>query len=156
MSDPEVLEVESVELEVGLDEADSGEYIAWTPDAVTVVVRRDDDGARMFHSYASLEHLFLLLDQLERGESGEVLWGSSGILVEFADEQVTLEHEGIHLTGTTRTMIEMVEELVGDCFERIDDDGADTRDVAETLGDGRFAPWGIDPVAVHDRLVGGQ
>jgi hypothetical protein len=153
MSDIREFDVAAVEVDVAFDDAHAGEDAVWTPDAVTVSLRPAGADEPVHHSDAAVEHLFLLLDQLERGETGGVLWGASKMLVEVSDGTVTLRHEGIHVTGPIDTVHQTVEDLLRAAFERLREDGVDPLVVAQDLADGRHAPWETNPVAVHNRFL---
>lgn len=156
MTHAEDLDISEVHLVPEFTEYDPGEGIVWVPDAINLKIRRQcssGETVESLHSYTCLEHVFLLLDQLEAGTSDTVLWGSSGLGVEFAESSVTLSHNGVNLVGSRTSVRQTVEDLAREIVEELRRQGVDTDGVARQLRDGRFAPWAIDPVAVHDRLI---
>jgi len=79
----------SVQLILEFTSYDTGEDIVWVTDAINLKLRRQSASGKVtetLHSYTSLEHVFLLLNQLEEGESETVLWGSSGVGVTFTND----------------------------------------------------------------------
>lgn len=157
MTHQEEIGFSSVQLVPEFTTYDTGEDIVWVPDAINLKLRRQYDSGEVtetLHSYTSLEHIFLLLNQLEEGESDTVLWGSSGIQVTFTGDRVAFSHKGIKLVGSPITARKTVENLVRATFEELRIQGVDTRHVARQLQEGRFAPWSADPLEVHDRMIG--
>lgn len=153
----EEIEFSSVQLIPEFTSYDTGEDIVWVPDAINLKLRRQSDSeeaTETLHSYTSLEHIFLLLNQLEEGKSETVLWGSSGIEITFTKDQVALVHKGTRLAGSPASARQTVENLIRGTFEELRRQGVDTRHVARQLQKGRFAPWTADPVEIHDRLMG--
>lgn len=156
MNHPEEIEFSSVRLVPEFTSYDTGEDVVWVPDAINLKLRRQsnsEEEAERPHSSTSLEHIFLLLNQLEEGESGDVLWGSSGIIVTFAGDGVVLAHKGIELVGSPTSAWQAVENLIRETFDELRRQGVDTRRVARQLQEGRLASRTIDPLDVHDRLL---
>ena len=156
MTHAEEIDISKVHLLPEFTQYDPGESIVWVPDAINLKVRRQcssGETVESLHSYTSLEHVFLLLDQLEEGTSDTVLWGSSGLGVESAESSVTLSHKGINFVGSRTSIQQAVEDLIQEIFEKLQREGVDTDEVAKQLREGRFAPWTIDPLNVHDRLT---
>ena len=156
MAHAEEIDISTVHLLPEFTQYDPGKSIVWVPDAIDLKVRRQcssGETVESLHSYTCLEHVFLLLDQLEEGTSDTVLWGSSGLRVEFAESSVTLSHKGISLVGSRTSIQQAVEDLTKEIFEELQRQGVDTDEVARQLREGRFAPWTIDPLNVHDRLT---
>lgn len=156
MTRAEEIDINAVYLLPEFTQYDRGESIVRVPDAINLKVRRQCSSGKTvesLHSYTCLEHVFLLLDQLEEGTSDTVLWGNSGLGVEFAENSVTLSHKGVNLVGSRTSIQQAVEDLTLEIFEELQRQGVDTHEVARQLREGRFAPWTIDPLNVHDRLT---
>ena len=156
MTHQEEFEFSSVRLVPEFSSYCTEENIVWVPDAITLKLRRQSDSGDVTaasHSNTSLEHIFLLLNQLEEGESGSVLWGSSSIGVTFTGDRVALSHKGIKLVGSPTSARQAVENLVRETFEELHRQGVDTRHVARQLQQGRFAPWAADPLEIHDQMT---
>lgn len=156
MTHAEEIDISTVHLLPEFTQYDREESIVWIPDAINLKLRRQcssGETIESLHSYTCLEHVFLLLNQLEEGTSNTVLWGSSGLGVEFMENSVTLSHKGINLVGSSTSIQQAVEDFIKEVFQELQRQGADTHEVARQLREGRFAPWTIDPLNVHDRLT---
>ncbi|SEP66839.1 hypothetical protein [Natrinema salaciae] len=155
MTQQEEFEFSSVRLVPEFSSYCTEENIVWVPDAITLKLRRKSDsvnGMEVSHSHTSLEHIFLLLNQLEEGEPGTVLWGSSSIGVTFTGDRVALSHKGSKLVGSPTSARQAVENLVRETFEELHRQGVDTHHVARQLQQGRFAPWTADPLEIHNQM----
>lgn len=57
------------------------------------------------------------------------------------------------LTGPVGEFRAAIEDLLTQLFAYLRQLDVDTREVAENVATGRFAPWEADPIDVHDRLL---
>ncbi|WP_435174588.1 hypothetical protein [Halorussus sp. AFM4] len=156
MTHAEEIEISEVRLLPEFTQYDPREGIVWVPDAIKLKIRRQcssGETVESLHSYTCLEHVLLLLDQLEEGTSDTVLWGSSGLGVEFTGSSVTLSHKGVNLVGSRTSIRQAVEDLIQEIFEELRRQGVDTDEVARQLQEGRFASRTIEPLDIHDRLI---
>lgn len=73
MTQREEFKFSSVQLVSEFSSYCTEEKIVWVPDAITRKLRQQSDlgdVTEVTHSHTSLEHIFLLLNQLEEGEPG--------------------------------------------------------------------------------------
>lgn len=147
MEDERTYEVDSTKFGLDIPSFEEGRGV-WTPDTFELKIR-EDTGEEIHHSYFGFEHLFWLLDQVHRGESGDILWGSSGILVRFSENGVALRHKGFRLTGTPESVTKMVREFICEAFEQMYRAGIDTEEVAQRMKEKHFIET-TDPVTIHD------
>ena len=155
MDESESVDFTSVRFTVNVGEHMTPRNLEWLPDAATLVLQvRDEDGEVTDHryGYTCLEHAFLLLDRLEKRESGRVLWGTGLVDLQFDGETVMLVGKPF-LTGPVGEFRSATEDLITQLFEYLRRHGVDTHEVATDIADGRFAPWAADPVNVHDQLL---
>jgi len=157
MNNREEIQLSSVQLVPEFTTYDTGENIVWIPDSSNLKLRRQSDSEEVtetLHSYTSLEHILFLLNQLEKEESGDVLWGSSSIIVSFTGDKVVLAHKGTELIGSLESAERAIENIIRETFDELDRQGVNTREIARQLQNGRFASQKINPIDVHDRLTG--
>lgn len=149
------------ELEVTLSflECDAGAGWICIPDAIEVDITHRSGEWQERWSSTCLENLFRLLDQLKCETSGWVPFGTGVLPVEFDADAVRLRGRR-ELIGTPAETRSLVRDLIAATFEELDRDdgriegyGQTTRNVAETIADGRLTFDAIDPVAVHDELT---
>ncbi|UTF52962.1 hypothetical protein [Natronosalvus rutilus] len=143
----------AIYVEVG--EYTIAESLEWLADAAKVVLRVRDEGGEVTnhqYEYTCLEHAFLLLDRLEKRESGRMLWGTGLVNLRFNDETVTLGAKP-RLTGPVGEFRAATEALVAQLFEYLRRHDIDAHEVATNIAEGRFALWEIDPANVHDRVL---
>lgn len=118
MSEQERIEIDSVNLIPDFSDART-ESIVWIPDEFEIRLQRENDAEepREFHySWACLEHLFFILNQIEKGESGDVLLGTGGMGVRFLNDRLVLEHR-VNIVGSPEEIRELIENLILQTFE---------------------------------------
>ncbi|WP_224271041.1 hypothetical protein [Haloprofundus salinisoli] len=155
MEKSETIEIEAVRFTIDVGEYTAPEDLEWVPDAAAFVLQvRDGDGGEteQRYGYTCLEHAFLLLNRLETRESGRVLWGTGLTEIRFNGDEVSL-FGNPEIVGTVGDLRSATEDLVEQIFEHMHRHNVDTRSIATNVAEGRFGPWEIDPVEVHDRLV---
>lgn len=154
MSSQEPIEIDSVNLVPDFTDA-STDAIVWVPDELEIKMQQKNDvGERVqsHYSYACLEHLFLVLDQIGNDESGDVLFGTGSIEVTFLDDKVILQHT-VDIVGTPDEIQSEIENLIYQTLKELYCRGVDTQAVVEGIATGRFAPWTVSPLTTHDRVL---
>lgn len=157
MSKQDRIESDSIDLIADFSNA-STDSIVWIPDEFEIRLKRQNDTGvqrQSHYSWACLEHLLLIRNQIEKGESGDVLFGTGGIRVTFSNDKIVLDHR-VNIVGTPDEIRELVEDLILQTFNELRRRGTDTQAVAEEIATGRFAPWTVDPQTIHDRLLNGN
>lgn len=155
MGEGEGIDVTAVRFTIEVGEYISAADLEWLPDAAKVVLRvRDEDGEVTDHGYGytCLEHTYLLLDRLERRESGRVLWGTGIITLQFDDETAMLGRKP-RLIGSVGEFRTATEALIAQLFDYLRRHDVDTDEVATNIAESRFTPWEIDPVDVYERVL---
>ena len=151
MGDQSPVDVGNLDIWITPSDFDNAEEYVWIPDARAIMISRRSESTEQRFCYTCLEHLFLLLNHIEQGESGAVLAGTGGMDVTYENETVTL-HGRPPVVGTIGEMKTVVRTLIQSVFEELVADGVDTRSVAQEIADGRFS-FAIDSVTVHDALT---
>jgi hypothetical protein len=113
--------------------------------------RLPDGEARRVAGGVTLPGLLSLRTHLSRECRGAPVVGLEAVPVVFEDEEVTLGFRP-PVVGTTEEAMDVVDDLLDSLFERLRDNGLDSRAVAERIASDRGQTVG-DPVAVHDRLA---
>lgn len=153
--EPDAVALESVELQLSfLEYASDPESFVWIPDEMALSIRRPtEDGTEATRlTWTCLEHLLILLNQIESGQSGTILSGTGLVRVEQSDDRVTIRTRPM-LVGPHDEMRDAVEGLVRETFLELRSRGLDTESVAERLAEGRFSDRDLDVVSLHDRLL---
>ena len=120
------------------------------PDALEIVVSRRSSSTSRRFVYTCLDHLFELLNRIERRESGRVLAGTGVMDVTVENETVTL-YARPRLVGTVEETKAVVLRLIASVFEELAGAGLDTRERARDVADRRSLT--VDPIAVHDSVM---
>lgn len=113
--------------------------------------RLPDDEARRVAGGVTLPGLLSLRTHLCRESSGAPVVGLEAVPVVFDGDTVTMGFRP-PVVGSTEDAIDAVDDLLDSLFERLRDNGLDSRAVAQRIASDRGQSVG-DPVAVHDRLA---
>jgi hypothetical protein len=151
MGDQTPVDVGDLDIWITFSEFDKPEHYVWIPDSLAIMISRRTESTEERFCYTCLEHLFLLLNHIEQGESGAVLAGTGGMDVTYENEMVTLDGRQ-PVVGAIGEMKTVVRTLIQSVFEELVADGVDTRRVAQEIADGRIS-FAIDPVRVHDAMT---
>ncbi|WP_135826509.1 hypothetical protein [Halorussus ruber] len=146
--------LESVELQLDFSEyALEPESFVWVPDEMTLSIRRPtEDGTDVMRlTWTCLEHLLLLLDQIESGRSDTILSGTGLVRVEQSDDRVAI-HTRPKLVGPRDEMRDAIAELVREAFLELESRGLDTESAAR-FAERRFSDEDLDVISIHDRLL---
>ncbi len=131
------------------------EEIPAVPDAFEILMERENErgeAVAVHYAYASLEQLFLVLELIEKEESGRVNFGTSGIRVQIVDESIILKRQ-FNICGDHDKIRNEIESLIQQAITELQQSEIDLQSAIDEIATGRFAPWHIGLTAIQDRLV---